>query len=58
MKANFTDILLVDDDPVSNFINENLLAELQISDHIGVVYNGKEALDYIENYWHTERNFL
>ncbi len=54
MKHYFTDLLLVDDDPVSNFIHENLLEEMQVSRHIGIAYNGKEALAYIEEHWHDE----
>jgi CheY-like chemotaxis protein len=43
-------ILLVDDDKVSNYINETLLKELAIAGQITVKTNGESALKYlIEN---------
>jgi CheY-like chemotaxis protein len=43
-------ILLVDDDEVNNFINVVLLEELEISDEIAVLTNGRLALNYIVNH--------
>ncbi len=40
-------ILLVDDDPTTNFLNEELITDLKICTHIKVAWNGQEALDYI-----------
>ena len=40
-------ILLVDDDPATNFLNEELISDMDIVDNIRVALNGKEALDYI-----------
>ena len=40
-------ILLVDDDPATNFLNEELISDMDITDNIRVALNGKEALDYI-----------
>ena len=37
-------VLLVDDDPTTNFINELLLKKLGVADHILVARNGEEAL--------------
>jgi len=41
-------ILLVDDDPITNFINHNLIKRLSIAETIAVKHNGYEALQYIE----------
>lgn len=40
-------ILLVDDDPTTNFLNEELIDDLGIAKEIHVTWNGQEALDYI-----------
>ena len=40
-------ILLVDDDEATNFLNEDLLGDLAIAEHIAVVWNGQRALDYL-----------
>ncbi len=40
-------ILLVDDDPTTNFLNEELIADNQAANHVHVVWNGKEALEYL-----------
>ncbi|QHT65304.1 response regulator [Rhodocytophaga rosea] len=42
-------ILLVDDDPTTNFVNETLLEDLQVSEQVLIAYNGKEALKLIQN---------
>lgn len=46
MKA-LQQILLVDDDPTNNFLNQELLQELRITNHIQVLTNGKKGLDYL-----------
>ncbi|RYD80645.1 MAG: response regulator [Sphingobacteriales bacterium] len=40
-------ILLVDDDEITNYINCDLIKELNITENISVANNGKEALDYL-----------
>ncbi len=40
-------ILLIDDDPTTNFLNERLLTSLGVSDHFLVATNGQEALDLL-----------
>lgn len=40
-------ILLIDDNETSNFLNERLLKRMDLTDHIQVVTNGKQALDYL-----------
>lgn len=37
-------VLLVDDDPTNNFLNERLLRRLEVANHILVAANGQEAL--------------
>jgi CheY-like chemotaxis protein len=37
-------ILLVDDDDTTNFLNENLLTKLQVSDQVQVATSGEQAL--------------
>jgi CheY-like chemotaxis protein len=45
-------ILLIDDNETSNFLNERLLKRMDLTDHIQVVTNGKQALDYLEKLSH------
>jgi CheY-like chemotaxis protein len=40
-------ILLVDDDPITNFINKKLLENLQVTEKIHICLNGKEAIDFL-----------
>ncbi|MFD1466596.1 response regulator [Hymenobacter caeli] len=37
-------VLLVDDDPTTNFVSEHLLRALGVTEHILVAHNGEEAL--------------
>lgn len=41
-------LLLVDDDPIVNFIHQRLLSSLVSSDKIKVCKDGREALEYLE----------
>ncbi len=41
-------ILLVDDDPTTNFLNEELIKDNQVANFVHVAWNGKEALDYLD----------
>ena len=41
-------VLLVDDDPTNNFLNERLLKRLAVTEHIIVAENGQEALAVIQ----------
>lgn len=40
-------ILLVDDDEATNYFNTIILEDLEVTEHIQVVKNGKQALDYM-----------
>lgn len=42
-------ILLVDDDPITNYMNSRLLQSLGVADHIEVTTNGAEALAFLES---------
>ena len=39
-----TSVLLVDDDPTNNFLNERLLKRLDVAEHVLVAENGQAAL--------------
>jgi CheY-like chemotaxis protein len=41
-------VLLVDDDPTNNFLNERLLKRLAVTEHILVAENGQQALAVIQ----------
>lgn len=41
-------ILLIDDDPISNFLTERLLLKLGVSNHVNIALNGIQALEMIE----------
>lgn len=44
----FNCTLLVDDDPISCFINEKIIEAASLTKHAHLAHNGKEALDFIE----------
>lgn len=41
-------VLLVDDDPTTNFLNRKLLQRLDVAEHVAVALNGQEALDVLQ----------
>jgi CheY-like chemotaxis protein len=43
-------VLLVDDDPTTNFLNKLLLTSLQVSERILVAENGQQALQTLTQY--------
>jgi CheY-like chemotaxis protein len=43
-------IMLVDDDPITNFINHAALTKMKISRNIAITRNGEEALLYLDEY--------
>jgi CheY-like chemotaxis protein len=45
---NLDSILLIDDDPICNFLHSRLLNKLNISDDVKVSLNGREALAHID----------
>lgn len=42
-------ILLVDDDPVSNYMTTYFLSKTGICDQVSITKNGMEALEFLEN---------
>ena len=42
-------VLLIDDDKAINFITKMLIKKSGITDHIEIVLNGQEALDFLTN---------
>lgn len=51
-------ILLVDDDPISIFINKRLLAKLNVSKKIVERKNGQEAFQFLEEYCNKNKGTL
>lgn len=49
MKKKLNCVLLIDDDPATNFLNRKVIEKAGVAEHIQVVLNGKEALDYLNN---------
>lgn|SRR5690606_628395 len=43
-------ILLIDDDPISNFLTERLLLKMQVSHDVKIASNGIQALQMIEDH--------
>lgn len=43
-------ILLIDDDPISNFLTERLLLKMQVADDVKIALNGIQAIQMIENH--------
>jgi CheY-like chemotaxis protein len=43
-------VLLVEDDKVTNFLNERIIRGLKITDNIKITFNGDDGLDFIRNF--------
>jgi response regulator of citrate/malate metabolism len=41
-------ILLIDDDSITNFINERLIKRLNVANEVKITMNGEEGINYIE----------
>lgn len=39
--------MIIDDDPISSFINQKIIEKAELTQQIEVVQNGAEALDYL-----------
>lgn len=50
-------VLLVDDDPTTNFLHKKLLQRLDITDDIRVALNGQEALHEVQQYCQQPANY-
>lgn len=42
-------VLLIDDDPITNFINQDLLKKSGLCTEVKVAHNGREGLDFVQN---------
>ncbi len=49
-------MLLVDDDDISNFINQRVVLSTNLTDHIHVTKNGLEALEFIRAHCSDNNN--
>lgn len=49
MEKKLNCVLLIDDDFATNFINKKIVQKANITSHIQVALNGKEAIDYLCN---------
>ncbi|MBX9853153.1 MAG: response regulator [Cytophagaceae bacterium] len=47
-------VLLIDDDPITNYINSNLIKECNISKRVEVKSNGEEGINFIREF--AEKN--
>lgn len=47
-QAKLRCVLLVDDDPATNFLNKRLLTRMEVTEAISICLNGVEALDYLK----------
>jgi CheY-like chemotaxis protein len=47
---NYNCVLLVDDDPISNFINHEVLRKNRVCKEISISRNGEEALAFLNEY--------
>ncbi|HYG41238.1 MAG TPA: response regulator [Cytophagales bacterium] len=51
----FNCILLIDDDPTSNIVTEELLKQLYFSDRIVSVLNAEDALNFIKDFYQEKQ---
>ena len=42
-------ILLIDDDEITNFLNQTVIEEMGITDQVIVAFNGQEGLTYLQS---------
>lgn len=47
MEQKLNCILLIDDDLATNFINKRIIQKANLTEHVYVTLNGKEAIDYL-----------
>ncbi len=48
MKTTFNCVLLVDDDPTSNFLTDKMLLKFGMANHTHLAMNGERALDFLD----------
>ena len=47
MEKKLNCVLLIDDDFATNFINKKIVRKANITEHIQIALNGREAIDYL-----------
>jgi len=47
-KSNFGCVLLIDDDKITNFVNEKLFMKYMLADHVHKCESGEDALAFLE----------
>jgi CheY-like chemotaxis protein len=47
----YKSVLLIDDDPVTNFLNHTIVTNLKITEEITIRGNGEKALEFIDEYY-------
>lgn len=47
MSPKLKEVLIIDDDITANYLNVRIVTEMRITQHVKVLHNGKEALEYI-----------
>ena len=57
MIKRLNSVLLVEDDNITNFLNERLINKLNITDNISIAFNGADALKYIETVQNNNLDF-
>lgn len=55
MKKKLNCVLLVEDDEGMNYLNKKMLEEAEITEHIEITWDGREAIDYLTNQGKYER---
>lgn len=48
-------VLLVDDDEITNFINEQIIQDMSVAEEILVATNGKEGIEVVENWCQSQK---
>jgi CheY-like chemotaxis protein len=49
-------VLLVEDDKVTNFLNERIIRGLKITDNIKITFNGEDGLNFLRSYSEENSN--
>ncbi|WP_339839539.1 response regulator [uncultured Maribacter sp.] len=49
MTPKLNSILLIDDDPATNFVHRFAIKKTKLTENVTVVANGKEALEYLQS---------
>jgi CheY-like chemotaxis protein len=53
MRWKLDNILLVDDDEISNYLHCKIISKLEIAREVVCQKNGRDAIEYIENQYHS-----